>query len=306
VTIDERIKSALSHCLTETHYNWGPKISGKVRDTYDAGDSLMMVTTDRLSAFDRILAAIPFKGEVLTQISAWWFEQTKHIIANHILEIPKANVMRVKKATVFPVEFVMRGYITGSTGTSLWKQYESGIRNYCGYTFSDGLTKNQKLAKPLLTPSTKDVLHDKSVSAQEILEMGLMTEKEWEYASKKAQELYEFGAALALKHGVILVDTKYEMGKDADGNIILIDEVHTPDSSRYWMASTYQEKIANGEEPDNFDKEFLRLWFAKHCKPYEDEVLPAAPEELVITLSKRYIQLYEMITGLTFQFKQYE
>lgn len=301
----EKIAAALSQCITETHFDWGKKISGKVRDTYDCGDSLMMVTTDRLSAFDRILAAIPYKGEVLTQCSAWWFEQTKHIIPNHVLDVPGPHIMRVKKATVFPVEFVMRGYISGSTGTSLWKQYDSGVRHYCGYDFPEGMLKNQKLAKPLLTPSTKDVLHDKSVSAEEILALGLMSESDWHYASQKAQELYEFGARVALAHGVILVDTKYEMGKDAEGNIILIDELHTPDSSRYWLADTYQEKIAKGEEPDNVDKEFLRLWFAKNCNPYEDEVLPAAPKDLVMSLSQRYIELYEKITGLPFQFAEY-
>lgn len=302
----EKIKAALSHCITETHFNWGEKRAGKVRDVYDVGDSLMMVATDRLSAFDRILAAIPYKGEVLTQCSAWWFEQTKHIIPNHMMEVLGPNTVHVKKVEVFPVEFVMRGYITGSTSTSLWKHYENGMRQFCGYNFPEVLVKNQKLPKPLLTPSTKDVVHDKSVSAAEILESGLISEKDWAYASQKAQELYEFGAALALERGLILVDTKYEMGKDEDGNVILIDEIHTPDSSRYWLAATYQDKMAKGREPDNFDKEFLRLWFSKNCNPYEDAVLPAAPEELVITLSQRYIELYEMLAGRGFEFKEYE
>ena len=301
----DKIVAALDSCITESSFAWGKKTVGKVRDTYDCGDTMAIVTTDRQSAFDRVLAAIPYKGEVLTQCSAWWFAKTKHIMPNHMLAVTAPNVMKVKKCQVFPVEFVMRGFITGTTNTSLWTQYQKGVRHYCGHDLPEGLVKNQQLATPLLTPTTKDKDHDKPVSAQDIVEQGLMTAEQWQYASEKAQALYAYGAEVAAQHGLILVDTKYEMGIDEDGNILLIDECHTPDSSRYWLADTYQARLAAGKEPDNFDKEFLRLWFAKHCDPYADEQLPEAPESLRITLSERYIQLYEMITSEQFLYESY-
>lgn len=303
--MNEKIQKALKHCIAETHFDWGPKISGKVRDTYDLGDKLALVTTDRQSAFDRVLAAVPYKGEVLTQCSAWWFEKTKHIIKNHMLAVPQPNVMHVKKCDVFPIEFVVRGYITGTTNTALWTQYNQGVRQYCGHDLPEGLQKNQQLEKPLVTPTTKEIEHDRPISAEEIVSQALMTQADWDYASEKAQALYAFGAEVAKKHGLILVDTKYEMGKDAQGNILLIDECHTPDSSRYWAADTYLDRFVAGEEPDNFDKEFLRLWFSERCDPYHDATLPEAPEALILTLSQRYIALYEKITGLTFSFSEY-
>ncbi|MCF7802051.1 MAG: phosphoribosylaminoimidazolesuccinocarboxamide synthase [Candidatus Marinimicrobia bacterium] len=296
------IQKQIHNCLEDTELGIGEKIQGKVRDSYRLADKMVFVTTDRQSAFDRVLAAIPFKGQVLNQTSAWWFERTKHIIPNHVLTIPDPNVTVGTRCEVFPVEFVMRGYITGSTSTSLWTVYKNGSRNYCGNDLPDGLVKNQKLEKNLITPTTKDAVHDRPISPDEIISEGLMSREDWEYASAKAQELFAFGQEVARKHGLILVDTKYEMGKDAQGNILLIDEIHTPDSSRYWIAESYEERITAGQEPENIDKEFLRLWFKEHCDPYHDEVLPPAPEELVVELSRRYIQLYEMITGETFQF----
>lgn len=300
----EQISKALHNCLTETDFNVGKKYQGKVRDTYDLGDKLMLVTTDRQSAFDRVLAAVPFKGQVLNLTSAWWFEKTEHIIPNHVITIPDPNVTIAKKCTVFPVEFVVRSYVTGTTSTSLWTQYKNGVRNYCGNTLAEGMRKNQRLEKPILTPTTKDEKHDMPVSADEILQMGLMSEADWEIASTAAMRLFEFGVETAAKHGLILVDTKYELGKDEQGNIVLIDEIHTPDSSRYWLKNSYEQRFADGLEPENIDKEFLRLWFADHCDPYKDEVLPKAPDELIVTLSSRYIQLYEMITGQKFYFPE--
>lgn len=300
----EQIRKALNNCLTETHFNVGKKYQGKVRDTYDLGDKLLLVTTDRQSAFDRVLAAVPFKGQVLNLTSAWWFEKTEHIIPNHVITIPDPNVTIAKKCTVFPVEFVMRSYVTGTTSTSLWTQYKNGVRNYCGNVLAEGMRKNQRLEKPILTPTTKDEKHDMPVSADEILQMGLMTEADWEVTSMAAMRLFEFGVETALKHGLILVDTKYELGKDEHGNIVLIDEIHTPDSSRYWLKDSYEQRFAEGLEPQNIDKEFLRLWFADHCDPYKDEILPKAPDELIVTLSSRYIQLYEMITGQKFHFPE--
>lgn len=207
-----------------------------------------------------------------------------------------------KKCRVFPIEFVVRGYITGTTNTSLWTQYQKGVRHYCGLHFREGLVKNQPLPQPVVTPTTKEKEQDRPISAAEIVAEGWMTQAEWEEASSYALKLFHFGMETAAKHGLILVDTKYEFGRDAEGNILLVDEIHTPDSSRYWLARSYADRFAQGLEPENIDKEFLRLWFAKHCDPYKDEVLPEAPEELVVTLASRYIQLYEMITGRHFTF----
>ncbi|RDI45197.1 Phosphoribosylaminoimidazole-succinocarboxamide synthase [Aquicella lusitana] len=300
----ETIREAIPFCLTETHFAFGKKYQGKVRDTYDLGDRLMLVTTDRLTAFDRQLALIPYKGQVLNLTSAWWFQQTEEIVPNHLIAVPDPNVVIAKKCSVFPVEFVVRGYITGTTGTSLWTQYQKGVRDYCGIRFPEGLRKNQKLDQPVLTPTTKEAVHDRPISPSEIVTEGWMTQADWDEASALALKLYHRGAEIAAKHGLILVDTKYEFGRDRDGRIIVVDEIHTPDSSRYWLASSYAERVAKGEEPENIDKEFLRLWFAKHCDPYQDKVLPEAPEELVVTLASRYIQLYEMITSMKFAFMQ--
>ncbi|MFQ6615289.1 MAG: phosphoribosylaminoimidazolesuccinocarboxamide synthase [Fidelibacterota bacterium] len=296
------IKDNLDNCLTQTDFPLGTKHSGKVRDRYGSGDTLFLITTDRQSAFDRILAAIPFKGQVLNETSVWWFERTRDIIGNHVLDVPDPNVTVARTCEVFPVEFVVRGYITGTTNTSLWTHYERGARTYCGNALPEGLRKNEKLRQPLLTPTTKALHHDRPVSPREILKEGLMEEADWSLASDAAMALFDFGQRTARNHDLILVDTKYEFGKDPDGNILLVDEIHTPDSSRYWLADSYEARFSRGEEPENIDKEFLRLWFVDHCDPYRDKTLPEPPEDLVIELSRRYIQLYEMITGRPFSF----
>ncbi len=299
----DRIQANLNNCLTETDFSFlGPVKHGKVREVYERGGELVLIATDRQSAFDRVLAAIPFKGQVLNQVSQFWFEQTRDIIPNHTLSFPDPNVTIAKKCTVFPVEFVVRGYLTGVTGTSVWTAYQKGIREFCGNALPEGMSKNQPFATPIVTPSTKSDQHDENVSPAQILERNLMSKVEWEYCSSKALELFTFGQKVAKQHGMILVDTKYEMGKDADGNILLIDEVHTPDSSRYWIAESFEGRIAEGKEPENIDKEFLRLWFKEHCDPYKDTELPKAPDELVVELSARYIQLYEAITGKGFEY----
>ena len=298
----ERIKAEIKNTLTETSFPEGVKKTGKVRDQYKLEDKIALITTDRQSAFDRVLASIPFKGQVLNLTSAWWFEKTKRIIPNHVLDIPDPNVTLAKKCTVFPIEFVVRGYITGSTSTSLWTVYNNGDREYCGNTLPEGLKKNQKLDENMLTPTTKEEHHDRPISPKEIVEEGWMTKEDWEYCSKKALELFAFGQETALKNGMILVDTKYEMGKDSNGEIVLIDEIHTPDSSRYWIAESYNDRIKNNQEPQNIDKEFLRLWFVDNCDPYNDETIPEAPLDLVAELSSRYIYLYETITGGVFPF----
>jgi phosphoribosylaminoimidazole-succinocarboxamide synthase len=298
----ESIKKSINNTLTNTEFKSGIKKTGKVRDQYDLGNKLALITTDRQSAFDRVLASIPFKGQVLNLTSAWWFEKTRDIIQNQVIDIPDQNVTLAKKCEVFPIEFVVRGFITGSTSTSLWTVYNNGDREYCGNHLPEGLKKNQKLIENMMTPTTKEEDHDRPIAPNEIVSEGWMSQSDWDYCSKKAMELFEFGQKTALKNGLILVDTKYEMGKDVDGNILLIDEIHTPDSSRYWLAETYQDRIKNGNEPQNIDKEFLRLWFVDNCDPYNDKVLPDAPEELVVELSKRYIYLYETITGNDFPF----
>lgn len=298
----EQIKNVITNCITETDLTVGKKTRGKVRDIYNMDDKLLLIATDRQSAFDRVLAAIPFKGQVLNQTSAWWFEQTKHIVNNHIIDIPDPNVVIAKKCDVFPIEFVVRGYITGSTSTSLWTVYNNGSRNYCGNSLQDGMLKNQRLDEPMLTPTTKEKVHDRPITPNEIVSEGWMSQADWDIASEIAMRLFKFGQQKALDNGLILVDTKYELGKDSEGNILLIDEIHTPDSSRYWIADTYDQRFANGDEPQNIDKEFLRLWFVDNCDPYNDKDLPPAPEELIVELSQRYILLYEMITGNKFKF----
>ncbi|MBT3847656.1 MAG: phosphoribosylaminoimidazolesuccinocarboxamide synthase [Candidatus Marinimicrobia bacterium] len=298
----DRIKAEINNTLTETSLSGGTKRTGKVRDQYDFGNKVALITTDRQSAFDRVLASIPFKGQVLNLTSAWWFEQTKHIIPNQEIEVPDPNVTLAKKCEVFPIEFVVRGYITGSTSTSLWTVYKNGDREYCGNDLPQGLIKNQKLTANMLTPTTKEEDHDRPIAPGEILSEGWMTQEDWGYCSQKALELFAFGQKKAAENGLILVDTKYEMGRDSSGEIMLIDEIHTPDSSRYWIAKTYDERMALGQEPQNIDKEFLRLWFVDNCDPYNDETLPEAPEELVAELSSRYIYLYETITGGVFPF----
>ena len=299
-----RIKAELNNTLTETSLTGGNKRTGKVRDQYDLGDKIALITTDRQSAFDRVLAAIPFKGQVLNQTSAWWFDKTQNIIPNHVINLPDPNVTLAKKCDVIPIEFVVRGYITGSTSTALWTVYNNGNREYCGNVLPEGMVKNQKLDSNMLTPTTKEEHHDRPIAPDEIVNEGWMTQKDWDFCSQKALELFTFGQKKASENGMILVDTKYEMGHDSSGNIVLIDEIHTPDSSRYWITETYSERMAAGEEPQNVDKEFLRLWFVDNCDPYNDETLPEAPEELVVELSSRYIYLYEIITGGTFVFPE--
>ena len=281
--------------------NLGEKYVGKVRDVYIQSDKVIMVSTDRYSAFDRNLALIPCKGQVLTQVSKFWFENTKDIIKNHVIDFPDPNVVVGKKCKVLPVEVVPRAYITGVTGTALWTLYQKGLRDFGDFTLPDGMHKNQKLDKVVLTPTTKHEEHDRPLSGKEIIDGGFMTKDQWEKVADISLKLFKRGQEIALQKGLILVDCKYEFGLNENNEIILIDEIHTPDSSRYWQAKTYEERIAKGLEPENFDKEFLRLWFKEHCDPYKDKVMPPAPPDLVAELSRRYIQIFEQITGTPFK-----
>jgi phosphoribosylaminoimidazole-succinocarboxamide synthase len=293
---------AIPHCLTATDLPLHAKYPGKVRDTYDLGDGrLLLVTTDRQSGFDRLLGAIPYKGQVLNRTSLYWFEQTRGIVGNHVITSPHANALIARKCTVLPIEFVVRGYLTGSTDTSIWTQYQRGVRNYCGHALPEGMKKNEPLPKNIVTPTTKEKAHDRPIRGEEIVAEGWMTSQQWEFASAKALELFAFGQKVAAERGLILADTKYEFGASSDGEVLLIDEIHTPDSSRYWLADSYAERLAAGQEPNMIDKEFFRLWFRERCDPYKDAVLPVPPDDLIAELAARYIQLFEKITGTTFE-----
>lgn len=278
--------------------NIGTKTEGKVRDIYTQKDKIILVTTDRHSSFDRIIAHIPNKGAVLNLISAWWFKNTEHIVSNQVIEVPDPNVVVAKLAKPFLVEVVVRGYLTGVTDTSIWTNYQKGKRDFGGITLPDGMTKNMPLPKAIITPTTK-AGHDENLNLDEVVPRGLATESEWSEMQRAALELFAFGQKHAAEKGFILVDTKYEFGLH-DGKVILIDEVHTPDNSRYWLKDSYESQIAKGEEPKAFDKEFLRIWFKENCDPYKDEVLPEAPEDMILELSRRYIEIYEKLTGEKF------
>ncbi len=300
--LDDVIKRQMKFTLSGTDFKIpGKKYQGKVRDVYISKDKIFLISTDRQSAFDRNLAIIPFKGQVLTQTSAFWFEKTGDIIPNHVIDVPDPNVMVVKNLNVFPVEVIVRRYITGVTETAAWTAYQKGERTFCGNVLPEGLKKNQKFEKPIITPTTKSAAHDEQISAEGIVKRKLMTQEQWDYVAAKALKLFERGTGFTDKNGLILVDTKYEFGYDDEGKIYLIDEINTPDSARFWLKDSYQARIAKGDEPENIDKEFLRLWFTQHCDPYQDKVLPEAPQDLVIELSKRYIRLNEMTTGKQFR-----
>ncbi|MCD6109255.1 phosphoribosylaminoimidazolesuccinocarboxamide synthase [bacterium] len=298
----EMISKQLPYCLEGTKFtNLGEVYEGKVRENYTVGDRRIIVISDRLSAFDRIITKLPFKGQVLNQMATFWFEKTKDIVGNHMIETPDPNAIVVKECSALPVEMVVRGYITGVTSTSAWYNYEKGVRNFCGNMLPEGLKKNQKFDKPILTPSTKAAHggHDVSVSKEEILAEGKLNEEDFDYMADVAMKLYNRGVEIAIKQGIILVDTKYEFGKTKDGEIILIDEIHTPDSSRFWFADEYQKRFEAGETQKKIDKEYVREWLADQGFIGEGEV-PEVPDEIRIEASRRYIEAYELITGQKF------
>jgi len=301
---DEILKNQLKFTLEKTNFKIGKKFEGKVRDNYLLGDKRIIITTDRISAFDRVLCTIPFKGQVLNQTSAFWFEKTKDIIKNHVIEVPDPNVMVVNECKLIPVEMVIRGYLTGVTKTSAWYSYEKGIRNFCGNELPDSMVKNQKFEKPIITPSTKAEhgQHDESISGDEVLKRNLVDEKMYREMEKAALALYNFGNELVAKNNLILVDTKYEFGLDSDENLTLIDEVHTPDSSRYWIKDTYEDLFSKGQEPQKLDKEYVRQWLADKGFIGDGDI-PEIPEDVKIEAAKRYITAYEMITGKEFEAK---
>ncbi len=287
--------------LKETNFRFlGPKTRGKVRDIYDQGDKLVLITTDRHSSFDRIIAHIPWKGQVLNQISAWWFENTRDIVPNHVVEIPDPNVTVAVKCEMLPVEAVVRGYLTGVTDTAIWTRYMAGQREFGGVRLPYGMRKNQKLPQPIFDPTTKEAGHDRTLTPEQLIDEGFITLSLFQRVRETALALFARGQAVASTNGLLLVNTKYEFGIDKAGSLLLIDEIHTPNSSRYWQLNSYQARLAANEEPQYFDKEFLRLWFKEHCDPYKDPTLPEAPFGLVQELSRRYIKMYEQITGTAF------
>ena len=297
----QTLLNAIPNCLMATDLPLKAKYAGKVRDTYETDDGrLLLVTTDRQSGFDRLLGAIPFKGQVLNRTSLYWFEQTRGIVGNHAISSPHANALIARKCAVLPIQFVVRGYMTGSTDTAIWTQYQKGVRNYCGHALPEGMKKNEPLPRNIITPTTKEATHDRPVTPDEIISEGWLTAKQWEFTSAKTLELFAFGQKIAASRGLILVDTKYEFGVTNDGKILLVDEIHTPDSSRYWLDDSYAERLAAGQEPNMIDKEFFRLWFRERCDPYKDAVLPVPPNDLIAELAARYIQLFEKITGTAF------
>ncbi|WP_054312901.1 phosphoribosylaminoimidazolesuccinocarboxamide synthase [Mesorhizobium sp. 1M-11] len=275
---------------------------GKVRENYDLPDGRrIIIATDRLSAFDIVLASIPFKGQVLTQTARYWFEETADICPNHVLDYPDPNVVIGTRLDILPVEIVVRGYLAGTTSTSVLTKYRNGERDMYGVRLPDGLRDNEKLPQTIITPTSKafDGGHDEPLSRTEILERGLLTEAQWKTVSDYALALFARGQARAAERGLILVDTKYEFGTDREGKIVLADEIHTPDSSRYWIAESYGKSFETGERPRSFDKDFIRAWVAERCDPYKDAI-PEIPAELIQQTSEVYKQAYEVITGKAF------
>ncbi len=301
--VDEKtIREALAHTLDHTDFpGLGKKYEGKVRDNYSAGDRRFIVVTDRISAFDHVLGTIPFKGQVLNALATHWFDRTKSVVPNHVIATPDPNVLECIECEPLLVEMVMRSYLTGTTSTSIWTHYENGSRLFCGHALPDGMKKNQKLPKAILTPATKAPKgeHDVSGSREEILATGNVTAQDFDAAAALAEKLFAAGQAMCAERGLILVDTKYEFGKTKDGRIVVIDEIHTPDSSRFWMKDTYEARFAAGQDPEPLDKDFVRRHYV--AIGYRgDGPPPPLPDDVRVGAAQRYIEAFERITGRAF------
>lgn len=298
------IRRALALTVDHTELSaLGTKYEGKVRDNYTTSDGRrIIVTTDRVSAFDRVLGTLPLKGQVLNRLAVFWFEKTADFAPNHLISVPDPNVVVATECTPLPVEWVMRSYVTGVTSTSIWTHYAAGGRNFCGNPLPDGLRKNDRLPEAILTPSTKAEHggHDVSVSRDELLALGRTTPEDFEAGAAIVRALFAFGQRFCAERGLLLVDTKYELGKRPDGRIVVIDEMHTPDSSRYWFADSYEERLSRGEEPESFDKEYLRRFLA--AEGFRgDGPIPPIPDDVRVEASRRYIEAFERITGAPFE-----
>jgi phosphoribosylaminoimidazole-succinocarboxamide synthase len=299
---DDTLRQALTRPLDSTDFGWlGSKYEGKVRDNYTRADERFIVVTDRISAFDTVLGTTPLKGQVLNRLAAYWFERTKDVAPNHMIGVPDPNVLQCIECEPILVEMVVRAYVTGSTSTSIWTHYQKGDRVFCGHRLPDGLRKNQKLPTPILTPTTKAPKgeHDVSGSREEILATGKVTAADFDAAAEIAMRLFARGQAMCAERGLILVDTKYEFGRAKDGRVLVIDEIHTPDSSRFWKASTYGDRFARGEDPEPLDKDFVRRHYTQ--QGYKgDGPPPPLPDDIRIGAARRYIEAYEAITGESF------
>ncbi|MCA9707535.1 MAG: phosphoribosylaminoimidazolesuccinocarboxamide synthase [Myxococcales bacterium] len=280
----------------------GRRYSGKVRENFSTGDERIIVVTDRVSAFDRVLGTIPFKGQVLNGLAQYWFQTTAALFPNHLRAVPDPQAMRVTECTPIPVEMVVRGYLTGVSSTSIWRAYESGARTFCGHALPDGLRKHQRLPANIVTPSTKAPKgqHDQSVAKEVLFSRGLVEPALFERLEQQALELFAEGQRRAAERGMILVDTKYELGRTPDGEVVLIDEIHTPDSSRYWYVEGYAEAMAQGRDPRSIDKEFVRRWLVEQGFSGDGEP-PALPDEIRLEAARRYIEAYEQLTGRAFE-----
>ena len=296
---DTRLREELQQTLDTTAFTGlGERRTGKVRDSYLQSGRRILVTTDRISAFDVILGSIPFKGQVLNQLAAFWFEKTGALVPNHILNIPDPNVMVVSECEQLPLEFIVRGYITGVTKTSAWFNYERGVRDFCGHRLPEGLKKDQRLARPILTPTTKHEVHDRPIGRDEAIAEGLIDAATFDEAAAICFRLFEAGVQHADQQGLILVDTKYEIGR-LNGKLVISDEIHTPDSSRYWFSDTYAGRFAAGQEQRKLDKEYVREWLV--AQGFRGEgAPPLLPDEIRIEAARRYLQAYELLTGQSF------
>jgi phosphoribosylaminoimidazole-succinocarboxamide synthase len=299
----QTLRAALPRCLVHTDFpELGDKYEGKVRDNYTTRDGRRyIVVTDRISAFDRVLGAVPFKGQVLNGLAAWWFQATRGVVPNHVVRVPDPNVLECVECTPILVEMVVRGYATGTTSTSLWVHYERGVRVFCGHRLPEGLKKHQMLPEPILTPTTKAPKgeHDVSGSREEILATGKVSAADFDEAALLAMKLFAIGQRICADRGLILVDTKYEFGRTPDGKMVVIDEIHTPDSSRFWQKETYDERFREGRDPEPLDKDFVRRWYLEQGYRGEGEP-PPMPDEIRIGAAERYIAAYEQITGAAF------
>ncbi len=296
---DTTLRAALDNTLESADFpELGACKTGKVRDAYLAGDKRILVASDRISAFDRVLGTIPFKGQVLNQMAAFWFDKTKNEIPNHVLSVPDPNIMVVAECEQLPLEFIVRGYLTGVTSTSVWTAYKNGVRNFCGNSLPDHMTWNQKLDRAILTPTTKHEEHDRNVSRDEAIREGLIDADTFDAAAQICFKLFAAGQAYAATRGLILVDTKYEIGR-LNGRLVVSDEIHTPDSSRYWFADSYDELFRANKDQRKLDKEYVREWLA--AQGFKgDGVPPTLTEDVRLEAARRYIAAYEQVTGQTF------
>ena len=299
---DQQLLELCNQTLDRTDFSaLGKKIEGKVRDSYVQGDRRTIVVSDRVSAFDVVLGTVPLKGQVLNQMAAFWFQKLSDLAPNHLIDVPDPSVSIVRECKLLPVEFVYRGYLTGSTSTSIWTAYERGDRSYCGHDLPDGLKRHERLPGALLTPTTKAEMgaHDEVTSKDQIIANGVMSAELYEKAEQLTGSLFEAGTHCAKERGLILVDTKYELGLDEKGDLVVIDEIHTPDSSRYWYADSYDSAMSKGENPEAIDKEYIRLWLGD--RGYKGEgTPPELSDEVRCEAARRYVRAYEQVSGLSF------